>query len=168
MWPDGRRKGWDRAVAAKEFPADQLTRLGAYIRDQRQKARLSLRQLAELANVSNPYLSQIERGMHEPSVRVLKAIAAGLDLSADVILAEAGLLERAAGLAGAPSAMGTSAGTTAGAGNTSARPSGGQPTSSDGPPPDVETAINADPKLSTDQKAALVQVYRSYLASPTR
>jgi DNA-binding XRE family transcriptional regulator len=151
-------------AAAKEFPADQLTRLGAYIRDQRQKARLSLRQLAELANVSNPYLSQIERGMHEPSVRVLKAIAAGLDLSADVILAEAGLLERAAGLAGGS----TSVGGSAGPGATTGGGSSGQPPSRDGLPPDVETAINADTRLSADQKAALLQVYRSYLAGPMR
>lgn len=147
-------------MAAQEFPAEQLTRLGAYIRDQRQKARLSLRQLAQLANVSNPYLSQIERGMHEPSVRVLKAIAAGLDLSADVILAEAGLLERAAGLT--PSGSHGSSPGVAGSGSTSSAASaaGGSEAVK---APDVEAAINADSRLTAEQKAALVQVYRSYI-----
>src|SRR5438445_1045343 len=56
-------------------------------------AELSLRELAARTNVSNPYLSQIERGLHEPSVRVLKAIAGALNLSAETLLAQAGLLE---------------------------------------------------------------------------
>jgi transcriptional regulator with XRE-family HTH domain len=67
--------------------------LGQFIRGQRQLAQLSLRELAERARVSNPYLSQIERGLHEPSVRVLKAIATALGLPAETLLAEAGLLE---------------------------------------------------------------------------
>jgi transcriptional regulator with XRE-family HTH domain len=67
--------------------------LGAYIRSQRQLADLSLRQLAELTSVSNPYLSQIERGLHQPSVRVLKLIAEALNLSTETLLAQAGLLE---------------------------------------------------------------------------
>lgn len=56
-------------------------------------AELSLRELAAKTNVSNPYLSQIERGLHEPSVRVLKAIASALNLSAETLLRQAGLLE---------------------------------------------------------------------------
>jgi transcriptional regulator with XRE-family HTH domain len=68
--------------------------LGEFIRTQRRLANLSLRDLAERTAVSNPYLSQIERGLHEPSVRVLKAIAGALDLSAETLLAQAGLLER--------------------------------------------------------------------------
>ena len=67
--------------------------LGQFIRVQRQLAKLSLRELAERARVSNPYLSQVERGMHEPSVRVLKAIATALGLPAEKLLAEAGLLD---------------------------------------------------------------------------
>jgi transcriptional regulator with XRE-family HTH domain len=67
--------------------------LGQFIRAQRQLAQLSLRELAERARVSNPYLSQVERGLHEPSVRVLKAIATALGLPAETLLAEAGLLE---------------------------------------------------------------------------
>lgn len=67
--------------------------LGQFIRVQRQLAKLSLRELAERARVSNPYLSQVERGLHEPSVRVLSAIAAALGLSAETLLTEAGLLD---------------------------------------------------------------------------
>src|SRR5438132_14061346 len=71
----------------------QLEALGEFIRSQRKMAQLSLRELADRTHVSNPYLSQIERGLHEPSVRVLKAIAGALNLSAETLLAEAGLLE---------------------------------------------------------------------------
>jgi transcriptional regulator with XRE-family HTH domain len=68
--------------------------LGAFIRSQRQLARLSsLRQLAELTSLSNPYLSQVERGMHQPSVRVLKLIAEALNISAETLLVQAGLLD---------------------------------------------------------------------------
>jgi transcriptional regulator with XRE-family HTH domain len=65
--------------------------LGEFIRAQRQLAKLSLRDLAERARVSNPYLSQIERGMHAPSVRVLTSIATALGLSPETLLAEAGM-----------------------------------------------------------------------------
>jgi transcriptional regulator with XRE-family HTH domain len=71
---------------------EQLVALGQFIRDQRHQAELSLRELADRANVSNPYLSQIERGLHEPSMRVLKAIAGALNLPIDALLARAGLL----------------------------------------------------------------------------
>jgi transcriptional regulator with XRE-family HTH domain len=70
----------------------QLQALGEFIRDQRQQAQLSLRELAARTNVSNPYLSQIERGLHEPSMRVLKAIAVALNLSLETMLTAAGLL----------------------------------------------------------------------------
>jgi transcriptional regulator with XRE-family HTH domain len=69
--------------------------LGEFIRSQRRLANLSLRELADRTHVSNPYLSQIERGLHEPSVRVLKSIADALNLSAESLLAQAGLLEDA-------------------------------------------------------------------------
>lgn len=65
--------------------------LGAFIRAQRQMANLSLRQLSALTEVSNPYLSQVERGLHEPSVRVLKAIADALDVSVETLVEQAGL-----------------------------------------------------------------------------
>jgi transcriptional regulator with XRE-family HTH domain len=70
---------------------DQLHALGAFIRAQRQLANLSLRQMADLAQVSNPYLSQLERGLHEPSVRVLQSIARALNVSAETLLTHAGV-----------------------------------------------------------------------------
>jgi transcriptional regulator with XRE-family HTH domain len=111
----------------------QLESLGEFIRNQRRLARLSLRELAELTDVSNPYLSQIERGLHEPSVRVLRSIAKALNVSAETLLAQAGLLE--------PDDA-----------------AGGRTV------PDTEVAIRADPKLSAEQKEALLSVYRSYVA----
>ena len=68
--------------------------LGGFIRAQRQMANLSLRQLSALAKVSNPYLSQVERGLHEPSVRVLKSIADALNVSAETLFEQAGLINR--------------------------------------------------------------------------
>lgn len=67
--------------------------LGTYIRGQRQLADLSLRQLAAMTNVSNAYLSQIERGLHQPSVKVLRSIASALNLSGETLLAQAGLID---------------------------------------------------------------------------
>jgi transcriptional regulator with XRE-family HTH domain len=72
---------------------DQLHALGSFIRAQRQLANLSLRQMADLAHVSNPYLSQLERGLHEPSVRVLQSISRALNLSAETLLAHAGVVD---------------------------------------------------------------------------
>jgi transcriptional regulator with XRE-family HTH domain len=115
--------------------------LGAFIREQRKRANLSLRQLAELTSLSNPYLSQVERGLHQPSVRVLKALSGALNVSAETLLAQAGLIDAiTAGTNGAtdtqePNVRGT------------------------------EQAIVADPRLGDDQKAALIAVYRSMLAS---
>ncbi len=68
--------------------------LGPYIRAQRQLADLSLRQLAGLSNVSNAYLSQIERGLHQPSLKVLRSIAGALNLSGEALLAQAGVIDR--------------------------------------------------------------------------
>jgi transcriptional regulator with XRE-family HTH domain len=66
--------------------------LGRFIRTQRQMANLSLRQLSALTEVSNPYLSQVERGLHEPSLRVLRSIAEALNVSAETLFAHAGLV----------------------------------------------------------------------------
>lgn len=71
---------------------DARRMLGAFIRTQRQMANLSLRQLSALTEVSNPYLSQVERGLHEPSVRVLKSIAGALNVSAETLFEQAGLI----------------------------------------------------------------------------
>ncbi len=70
---------------------DPRRMLGDFIRAQRQMANLSLRQLSALTEVSNPYLSQVERGLHEPSVRVLRSIANALNVSAETLLEQAGL-----------------------------------------------------------------------------
>ena len=74
----------------------QSTRLpdvGAYIRDQRRRAQLSLRKLAERSGVSNPYLSQIERGLRQPSAKILKGIATALEVSAESLFTQAGILD---------------------------------------------------------------------------
>ena len=67
--------------------------LGQFIKSQRQLAELSQRELARLANLSDPYVSQIERGRHDPSIKVLRAIAEALNIRADTILAYAGWLQ---------------------------------------------------------------------------
>ena len=67
--------------------------IGGFIRSQREAAQVSVRQLAEKAGVSNPYLSQIERGLRKPSAEVLNQIAKALRVSADVLYVRAGLLE---------------------------------------------------------------------------
>ncbi len=72
---------------------DQLQLLGDFIRSQRKAAEMSLRELAAKANVSNPYISQIERGLHEPSMRVLRSISTALNLPLDALLVRAGLLD---------------------------------------------------------------------------
>lgn len=74
----------------------QVEALGEVIRTQRKLAKLSLRELARLSDLSNAYLSQLERGMHEPSIRVVKSLAAAFDLPAEVLLERAGLLDKVA------------------------------------------------------------------------
>jgi transcriptional regulator with XRE-family HTH domain len=72
----------------------QMEAFGAFVRSQRKLANLTLRQLAELTSLSNPYLSELERGMHQPSVRVLKQLSDALNVSAEMLLAQAGLIKR--------------------------------------------------------------------------
>ena len=67
--------------------------LGDYLREQRTSAKLSLRQLSELAGVSNPYLSQIERGLKRPSAEILQQLAKGLEVSAESLYVKAGILD---------------------------------------------------------------------------
>ncbi len=112
--------GWDSRQRA----------LGEYIRVQRQLADLSLRQLAQMTQVSNAYLSQIERGLHQPSLRVLRSIADALNLSADTLLTQAGL-RTAAAHADEP-----------------------------GERTDTEAAILSDPELTAEERETLVRVYR--------
>jgi transcriptional regulator with XRE-family HTH domain len=122
-------------MVAKDSWQSQLAALGEFIRSQRRLANLSLRELAERTNVSNPYLSQIERGMHEPSVRVLRSIARALNVSAETLLSQAGLLDHD--------------------GDSNADLERAH---------DTEASIRADPFLSDAQKQALLAVYRSYRA----
>ena len=74
----------------------RLRDLGEFIRDQRRSARLSLRKLSEAAGISNPYLSQIERGLRKPSAEILQAIARGLRISAETLYVRAGILDERA------------------------------------------------------------------------
>ena len=129
-------------AGADEGVRQQLEALGGFIRAQRQQAQLTLRDLAARTNVSNPYLSQIERGLHEPSVRVLKAISVALNVSLESMLVAAGLL---------------------------AEEEPDEADGGDGPVPPAaatttEDAIRADPRLTEDQRASLLAVYRSYTA----
>src|SRR5688572_2814057 len=72
---------------------DRAHDLGSFIREQRNSARLSLRRLSDLAGISNPYLSQIERGLRKPSAEILQQIAKALRISAEALYIQAGILE---------------------------------------------------------------------------
>lgn len=72
---------------------DRMALLGEFIRDRRNQARLSLRKLSEQAGISNPYLSQIERGLRKPSAEILQSIAKALRISAETLYVQAGILE---------------------------------------------------------------------------
>ncbi len=85
----------------------QVEALGEVIRTQRKLAKLSLRELAQLSDLSNAYLSQLERGLHEPSIRVVKSLAAAFGLPAEVLLDRAGLFEAAANESSSPDATET-------------------------------------------------------------
>jgi transcriptional regulator with XRE-family HTH domain len=78
------------------MPSLSMHDLGTYLREQRESARLSVRQLSELAGVSNPYLSQIERGLKKPSAEILGQLAKGLRISAESLYVRAGILEERA------------------------------------------------------------------------
>jgi len=77
---------------------DRVGDLGLYLKEQREQAKLSLRELAKAAGVSNPYLSQIERGLRKPSAEVLQQIAKGLQISAEALYLRAGILDESRGL----------------------------------------------------------------------
>ena len=107
--------------------------LGDYLREQRQSARLSLRQLSELAGVSNPYLSQIERGLKKPSAEILQQLAKGLEVSAESLYVRAGILDERHG--------------------------------HEAEPLDTRAVIGADPKLTDRQRAALLDIYDSFVGA---
>jgi transcriptional regulator with XRE-family HTH domain len=139
----------DAAVASSEQPPkssqtsatgggriDPVAAFGDYVRSQRKLARLSLRQLADLTSLSNPYLSKLERGLHQPSVTAVANIAKALGVPAETLLA------KAAGLV-----------------------PGFDPSAADKPPgKSTEQTIRQDPALTDDQKLALLGVYRSFVA----
>lgn len=76
---------------------NRVVELGGFIREQRHKAQLSLRTVANLSGISNPYLSQIERGLRKPSAEILQGIAKALRISAETLYVKAGILEEDAG-----------------------------------------------------------------------
>jgi len=112
----------------------QMEAFGAFIRSQRKLANLTLRQLADLTSLSNPYLSELERGMHQPTVRVLRQLSDALNVSAEMLLTQAGLIDAVDGRAGDDDGQGTDS---------------------------VERAIRTDSRLDESQKAALLAVYHS-------
>ena len=114
----------------------QINALGGFIRAQRQLAKLSLREMAAMTSVSNAYLSQVERGLHQPSLKVLHAIADALQLSTEQLLSRAGWVTAAPGEAAAPAPVS---------------------------PNSTEDAIRNDPRLSPEQRVALLGVYRSFV-----
>lgn len=80
-------------MSEKQDEATGLAELGAFIRQQRERSRMSLRRLADRAGISNPYLSQIERGLRKPSAEILKSLARALSIQAESMYVRAGLLE---------------------------------------------------------------------------
>jgi transcriptional regulator with XRE-family HTH domain len=129
----------DEAVSSPKDPwQPQPGTLGSFIRMQRQLAHLSLREMAAMTAVSNAYLSQIERDLHQPSLKVMQSIADALGIPAADLLRQAGVT----------SPEGDSA-TTA---------------SDDSGHIDTERAIKTDPRLTQAQRQALLGVYRSFLA----
>lgn len=113
--------------------------LGAYIRAQRQLADLSLRQLATLSNVSNAYLSQVERGLHQPSLKVLRSIGDALNISTEHMLAQAGVVPSPL----KPRTDSAAAGTA-------------------GPTRGTVEAILADEALGEDEKQAMLALYKAF------
>ena len=116
----------------------RLAQLGAYIREQRESAQYSLRQLASASGVSNPYLSQIERGLRKPSADVLQQLAKALQISAETLYVRAGLLDGEQSEAAGDEA------------ERGAAQAGG-----------VLAAIAIDPHLTARQKSALREIYLS-------
>ena len=123
----------------------RLAQLGAYIREQRENAQYSLRQLASVSGVSNPYLSQIERGLRKPSADVLQQLAKALQISAETLYVRAGLLDGEQG-----AAAGDEESSSSSSGSGTAERTG-----------TVLAAIAADPHLTPRQKTALREIYLS-------
>ena len=137
----------------------RLAQLGAYIREQRESAQYSLRQLASVSGVSNPYLSQIERGLRKPSADVLQQLAKALQISAETLYVRAGLLDGEQDAAAAGGAGDASS-------ETNDEPEGSRTAERTGAvnaraSSTVLAAIAADPHLTPRQKSALREIYLS-------
>jgi transcriptional regulator with XRE-family HTH domain len=123
---------------AQDPISGQVEALGQLIHAQRKLAKLSLRELAALSDLSNAYVSQVERGLHQPSIRVLTQLARALGVPPETLLRQAGLLDDDPPTPeGAPAAGATE-------------------------PSSAEAAIRADPSLTEAQREALLAVYRSF------
>jgi transcriptional regulator with XRE-family HTH domain len=144
----------------------RLAQLGAYIREQRESAQYSLRQLASVSGVSNPYLSQIERGLRKPSADVLQQLAKALQISAETLYVRAGLLDGEQGVAGAGEAEAEAGGASGLVGDDESQGSGtaertGTVSAHVSAVGTVLDAIAADPHLTPRQKSALREIYLS-------
>ena len=106
----------------------QIPDVGSFIKEQRERSALSIRKLADMTGVSNPYLSQIERGVRKPSAEILRAISEALAIRTETLYEHAGLLDRVDA-------------------------------------PAVQDAIEADAKLTTRQKQALMEIYESFITN---
>ena len=93
------------AAEATQVSGSVGSHVGEFIRSQRSAAQVSLRELARTAGVSNPYLSQVERGLRKPSAEILAQIARGLQISAETLYEQAGLLDRRSGTPGTVAAI---------------------------------------------------------------
>jgi transcriptional regulator with XRE-family HTH domain len=145
----------DREGGAERSRPTQVNALGGFIRVQRQLAHMSLREMAALTSVSNAYLSQIERGLHQPSLRVLRSIAQALSIAPEELLRRANFLSPS-GDADDASSAGPDAGRAGGTATGRRTPGPGAA------PADTEAAIATDPKLTPRQREALLNVYRSF------
>jgi transcriptional regulator with XRE-family HTH domain len=130
----------------------QLGALGAFIRAQRQLADLSLREMAAMTRISNAYLSQVERGLHQPSLSVLRAIAEGLGLTTEQLLAKAGWTQTKSPDGPPPAASAPPS-----------APANSAPNREPRREPSTEDCIRADPRLTEAQREALLGVYRSFV-----
>jgi transcriptional regulator with XRE-family HTH domain len=137
-------------VVANLLGPKHLAQLGGYIREQRENAQYSLRQLAQAAGVSNPYLSQIERGLRKPSAEILQQLAKALEISAETLYVRAGLLD------GAPETSHGSGISDVVAGDGAAV--GSRPVNR------VIAAIADDVALTRRQKQILREIYESFRA----
>ena len=124
--------------------------LGEYIREQRRSAQYSVRQLAQAAGVSNPYLSQIERGLRKPSAEILQQLAKALRISAETLYVRAGLLD------GGVEVDGDVDGDGDGEGGVAADRHG------------VRAAVAGDPWLNARQKRALLDIYEAFRSESAR